>query len=91
MKPIVNDRQAGNVALSDKNTVDHKHGCLNRDRSALSSPYIAPNGFKDDGSKRYRTVRTDWVDAATGRCQYAKTIEGQGDPGCVGCIWRVGA
>ena len=79
-----------NEALSNNLTVDHKHGCHNRDRSALSSPYIAPNGFKEDGSKRFRTVRTDWTEGDSGRCQYAKTAEGRGDPGCVGCIWRVG-
>lgn len=87
---VVEGKSDGIVELSNNLTVDHKHGCQNRDRSALRSPYIAPNGFKEDGSKRFRTVRTDWIEGDSGRCQYAKTAEGQGDPGCVECIWRVG-
>lgn len=76
------------VRLSDKIVAD-KRGCKNRSRNALSSPYIVPDGFKADGSKRYRTVRTAWKDGDRGLCQYALSSEGKADAGCVGCVWRV--
>lgn len=78
-----------NARLSNNPAATRKPGCFNRSRSALSSPYIVPAGFKEDGAKRYRTIRTAWKEADSGRCQFAQTQEGKSDPGCVGCIWRV--
>lgn len=75
--------------LSDNPEATRNRTCHNRSRSALSSPYIVPDGFKEDGSKRFRTVRTAWKDGDSGRCQFALSQEGKSDPGCVGCIWRV--
>lgn len=75
--------------LSDNHTVKRKPGCFNRSRSALSAPYIVPNGFKEDGSKRFMTIRTPWNNAASGACNYASTAEGKSDPGCARCMWRV--
>jgi len=77
------------ATLSDNPAVQRKPGCFNRSRSALSAPYIVPAGFKEDGSKRYATVRTAWNNAASGACQHASTDEGKADPDCEGCIWRV--
>lgn len=76
--------------LSDNHAVKRKPACFNRSRSALSSPYIVPAGFKEDGSKRFMTIRTAWNNAASGACQYASTDEGKADSDCVGCLWRVG-
>lgn len=78
-----------NARLSDNPAATRKPGCFNRSRSALSSPYIVPAGFKEDGSKRFMAIRTAWNDAATGACSYALTDEGKADSDCVGCIWRV--
>ncbi|WP_417518790.1 hypothetical protein [Marinobacter sp.] len=76
------------VRLSDNLVVETNRSCHNRSRSALSGPVIVPDGFKADGSKRFRTIRTEWKDADRGLCQYALTDEGKADAGCSGCIWR---
>lgn len=75
--------------LSDNPAATRNRTCRNRSRSALSSPYIVPDGFKEDGSKRFMAIRTAWNDAATGACSYARTDEGKADSDCVGCLWRV--
>lgn len=72
--------------LSDKITVGRKYDCHNRRRDALKLTLIVPNGFREDGTRRYRTIRTDWNGAASGVCQYARTSEGKGDVRCAGCM-----
>ncbi|MBL3825137.1 MULTISPECIES: hypothetical protein [unclassified Marinobacter] len=78
-----------NQRLSDNPAATRIHSCVNRSRTALSSSYIVPAGYKGDGSKRFMTIRTPWNDADSGRCQYASTPEGKSDPGCARCMWRV--
>jgi len=77
------------IRLSDNPVGQRKPACFNRSRSALSSPYIVPDGFKEDGSKRFSIVRTAWNEAASGACQYAQSEEGKADRDCMGCLWRV--